>query len=194
MFIDYFIIFGLFLLAFLLSVVLFLLSYFTVLKDSYYEKVSIYECGFEPFEDTRRQFDVHYYLTAVVFIVFDLEFIYLFPWFSIRLPGLFRYYSYLFFLVLLGIGLIYELQTGALDWTYDDEEEASILTAQSNLARNLPKTENLPPSKIRWFVYMRLYPFLLRSLDDLVYAVIDLYIKKPKFEKVWKDMFGEFYI
>lgn len=81
------------------------------------EKLSPYECGFEPFEDTRRRFDVRYYLVAIVFIVFDLEIAFLFPWavmFS-KLPP-FAWGSMGLFLAILVVGFVYDWKKGALDW------------------------------------------------------------------------------
>ena len=81
------------------------------------EKLSPYECGFDPFEDTRRKFDVRYYLVAIVFIVFDLEIAFLFPWavmFS-KLPTL-GWVSMGIFLAILVVGFIYDWKKGALDW------------------------------------------------------------------------------
>ena len=85
------------------------------LPDS--EKLSPYECGFEPFEDARIQFDVRFYLVAILFIIFDLEVAFLFPW-AVALSdiGLFGFISMMIFLFLLTIGFIYEWKKGALEW------------------------------------------------------------------------------
>jgi NADH-quinone oxidoreductase subunit A len=81
------------------------------------QKLSPYECGFEPFEDTRRKFDVRYYLVAIVFIVFDLEIAFLFPWAVMfaKLPP-FAWVSMGIFLAILVVGFIYDWKKGALDW------------------------------------------------------------------------------
>ncbi len=80
-------------------------------------KDSPYECGFEAFEDARMQFDVRYYLVAILFIIFDLEIAFLFPWaVSIREVGLIGFVSMAIFLIILTIGFIYEWKKGALDW------------------------------------------------------------------------------
>jgi NADH-quinone oxidoreductase subunit A len=80
-------------------------------------KDSPYECGFEAFEDARMQFDVRYYLVAILFIIFDLEIAFLFPWaVSIREVGLVGFVSMAIFLIILTIGFIYEWKKGALDW------------------------------------------------------------------------------
>ena len=81
------------------------------------EKNSPYECGFEPFEDARMKFDVRYYLIAILFILFDLEIAFLFPW-AVVLPdiGFFGFASMMVFLLILVIGFIYEWKKGALEW------------------------------------------------------------------------------
>ena len=81
------------------------------------EKLSPYECGFEPFENSRTQFDVRYYLVAILFIIFDLEIAFLFPWaVSLDTIGLFGLVSMGIFLALLVVGFIYEWKKGALEW------------------------------------------------------------------------------
>lgn len=81
------------------------------------EKLSPYECGFEPFDDARNQFDVRFYLVAILFIVFDLEVAFLFPWaVSLGDIGLFGFWSMMSFLGILTIGFIYEWKKGALEW------------------------------------------------------------------------------
>jgi NADH-quinone oxidoreductase subunit A len=81
------------------------------------EKLSAYECGFEPFEDARRKFDVRFYLVAILFIIFDLEVAFLFPWaVSLGDIGLFGFWSMMVFLGVLTVGFIYEWNKGALDW------------------------------------------------------------------------------
>ena len=81
------------------------------------EKLSPYECGFEAFEDARMKFDVRYYLVAILFILFDLEIAFLFPWAvvinDIGLPG---FLSMMLFLAILTIGFVYEWMKGALEW------------------------------------------------------------------------------
>lgn len=81
------------------------------------EKLSAYECGFEAFDDTRGQFDVRFYLVAILFIIFDLEVAFLFPWaVSLGSIGLFGFWSMIVFLGVLTIGFIYEWKKGALEW------------------------------------------------------------------------------
>ena len=81
------------------------------------EKLSPYECGFEPFQDARAKFDVRFYLVAILFIIFDLEVAFLFPWaVSLGALGLFGFWSMIVFLGVLTIGFIYEWRKGALEW------------------------------------------------------------------------------
>lgn len=81
------------------------------------EKLSPYECGFEAFEDARMKFDVRYYLVAILFILFDLEIAFLFPWaVALKDIGLFGFLSMMIFLGILVVGFVYEWMTGALDW------------------------------------------------------------------------------
>ena len=81
------------------------------------EKLSAYECGFEAFDDSRMEFDVRFYLVAILFIIFDLEIAFLFPW-AISLGGIgaLGFWSMMFFLGVLTIGFIYEWKKGALEW------------------------------------------------------------------------------
>ena len=81
------------------------------------EKLSPYECGFEPFEDARGRFDVRFYLVAILFIIFDLEVAFLFPWaVAFGDVGMFGFWSMVIFLGVLTIGFIYEWRKGALEW------------------------------------------------------------------------------
>jgi NADH-quinone oxidoreductase subunit A len=81
------------------------------------EKLSPYECGFDPFEDARVRFDVRYYLVAILFIIFDLEVAFLFPWaVSLGDIGLFGFWSMIVFLGVLTVGFAYEWMKGALEW------------------------------------------------------------------------------
>jgi NADH-quinone oxidoreductase subunit A len=84
-------------------------------KDS--EKLAPYECGFEAFEDSRMRFDVRYYLVAILFIIFDLEIAFLFPWaVSLSTIGAFGLIAMALFLAVLIVGFIYEWKKGALEW------------------------------------------------------------------------------
>jgi len=81
------------------------------------EKVSAYECGFEAFDDARMKFDVRFYLVCLLFIIFDLEIAFLFPWAAAFGDiGLFGFWSMVVFLAVLTIGFIYEWKKGALEW------------------------------------------------------------------------------
>ena len=81
------------------------------------EKLSAYECGFEPLSDSRMEFDVRFYLVAILFIIFDLEIAFLFPWaISLGSIGIVGFISMMIFLFILTIGFIYEWKKGALDW------------------------------------------------------------------------------
>ncbi|MEZ5566108.1 MAG: NADH-quinone oxidoreductase subunit A [Gammaproteobacteria bacterium] len=85
--------------------------------QKYRDKLSAYECGFEPFEDSRMKFDVRYYLVAILFIIFDLEIAFLFPW-AVTLDqiGLVGILAMGVFLAILVVGFIYEWKKGALEW------------------------------------------------------------------------------
>ena len=81
------------------------------------EKQSPYECGFEAFEDSRMKFDVRYYLVAILFIIFDLEIAFLFPWAVVLNEiGMFGFLAMMVFLAILVVGFIYEWRKGALEW------------------------------------------------------------------------------
>jgi len=81
------------------------------------EKLAAYECGFEAFDDARRKFDVRFYLVSILFIIFDLEVAFLFPWaVSLGNIGVFGFWSMICFLGVLTIGFIYEWKKGALEW------------------------------------------------------------------------------
>jgi NADH-quinone oxidoreductase subunit A len=100
-----------------LSGVIVLASYILARQKPDSEKVSAYECGFDAFEDSRGQFDVRFYLVAILFIIFDLEVAFLFPW-AITLGhiGMFGFWSMVVFLGILTIGFVYEWRKGALEW------------------------------------------------------------------------------
>ena len=103
--------------ALLLSLGFVVLNFAFSPKNPDPEKLSAYECGFEPFNDSRMEFDIRFYLVAILFIIFDLEIAFLFPW-AITLGniGLFGFFSMMLFLFILTIGFIYEWKKGALDW------------------------------------------------------------------------------
>ncbi len=100
-----------------LAVMMVVASFLVAKQKPDAEKVSPYECGFEPFSDARSKFDVRFYLVSILFIIFDLEIAFLFPW-AITLGdiGLYGFWSMMAFLSVLTIGFIYEWRKGALDW------------------------------------------------------------------------------
>jgi len=106
-----------FVISSILSVLIFILSFFLTPQKADQEKVSAYECGFNPFDDARATFDVRFYLVAILFLIFDLEISFLFPW-SMVLGSLptFGFWSMIIFLVVLTIGFVYEWRKGALEW------------------------------------------------------------------------------
>ena len=103
--------------SFLISLLIFFASYFLAFQNYDFEKLSAYECGFQPFEDARNKFDIKFYLVAILFIIFDLEVSFLFPW-SIYLNqiGFYGFWFMIFFLFILTIGFVYEWMKGALNW------------------------------------------------------------------------------
>ncbi len=101
----------------LLSSLIIFFTMFLILRTGDIEKISAYECGFHPFEDTRTRFDVRFYLVAILFIIFDLEIMFLFPWgLNIILLDFLGFFSMICFLYILLIGFFYEWKKGALDW------------------------------------------------------------------------------
>lgn len=101
----------------MLSITLFLSSYFLMFQQENIEKVSAYECGFQPFEDTRLKFDVRYYLVGILFLISDLEIMFLFPWSLVCLElGTHGFFVIFFFVLLLFVGFAYEWFKGALLW------------------------------------------------------------------------------
>ena len=103
--------------AILLSIIIVSLSYLLVIQNPESEKLSSYECGFEPYEDARHKFDVKFYLIAILFIVFDIETMFLLPWcVSVSQLNLLGFWSMIDFIIELGIGFIYIWYIGALEW------------------------------------------------------------------------------
>ena len=100
-----------------LSLSFILLNFIFSPKNPDPEKLSAYECGFEAFDDSRMEFDVRFYLVAILFIIFDLEIAFLFPWaVSLGNIGLMGFLSMMIFLFILTVGFVYEWKKGALDW------------------------------------------------------------------------------
>lgn len=103
--------------ALILGLAFLILAWLIAPSDPDSEKVSAYECGFNAFDDARLKFDVRFYLVAILFIIFDLEVAFLFPWaVSLGHLGLFGFWSMMVFLGILTIGFIYEWRKGALEW------------------------------------------------------------------------------
>ncbi len=114
---DYFNILVFMALAVTLSLIVLGLSFWRGPRKPYAEKLSAYECGFDAFSDARMKFDVRYYLIAILFIIFDLEIAFLFPWaVSLKEIGLYGFWSMIVFLSLLTVGFAYEWRKGALEW------------------------------------------------------------------------------
>jgi len=114
---DYLTIIVFLMIAIILSIGFIILNFLASPKNPDPEKLSPYECGFEPFDDSRMEFDVRFYLVAILFIIFDLEIAFLFPWaISLGKIGTFGFISMMIFLFILTIGFIYEWKKGALDW------------------------------------------------------------------------------
>jgi|TARA_B100001121_G_scaffold283339_1_gene277360 NADH-quinone oxidoreductase subunit A len=103
--------------ALLISIGFILINFISSPSNPDPEKLSAYECGFDAFDDSRMEFDVRFYLVAILFIIFDLEIAFLFPW-AITLGeiGVFGFWSMMIFLAVLTIGFIYEWKKGALEW------------------------------------------------------------------------------
>jgi NADH-quinone oxidoreductase subunit A len=100
-----------------LSLLILFLSYYLSVQNPESEKLSTYECGFEPYEDARHKFSVNFYVVAILFIVFDIESMYLFPWsVSLSQIDIVGFWSMIDFIIELGVGYIYVIYMGALDW------------------------------------------------------------------------------
>lgn len=114
---EYLYIYYVLIILILIGLLIYLISYIFSERIIDLEKLSVYECGFDPFEDTRQVFEIKYYLVAILFIIFDLEILFVFPWIFVILHigyiGFFCMYIFLFLLVLI---YIYETFLGILDW------------------------------------------------------------------------------
>lgn len=117
MFFEYILIFKYLFLCFGLSFFLLLVSYLLVYQTPNLEKVSVYECGFNSFNDSRSRFEIRFYLVAILFIIFDLEIVFLFPWVLIlNIISFYGFMTMVIFLFILLIGFVYEWSKGALEW------------------------------------------------------------------------------
>ena len=100
-----------------MGLLLMLSGFIIAVRNPDVEKTSAYECSFNAFDDARMKFDVRFYLVAILFIIFDLEVAFLFPWaVSFQHVGYFGYWSMIVFLVILTVGFVYEWKKGALEW------------------------------------------------------------------------------
>jgi NADH-quinone oxidoreductase subunit A len=107
-----------FLLATVLSALIFWVSCFLSIQNESTSKLSSYECGFDPFEDARNVFDVHFYLVSILFLILDLEVMFLIPWaVSLSSVGLKGFLGMVIFLTVLTVGFFYEWKLGALEWS-----------------------------------------------------------------------------
>ena len=103
--------------AVVLAVIIVTLSYLLAIQNPETEKLSAYECGFEPYEDARNIFDVKFYLVAILFILFDIETMFLLPWsISLSQLSILGFWSMIDFIIELGVGFIYIWYIGALEW------------------------------------------------------------------------------
>lgn len=100
----------------LISLIIISVSLILAASLSDTEKLSSYECGFDPFDDARHTFDIKFYLVAILFIIFDLEVAFLFPWALFVKNNIFAFWAMMLFLIILTIGFVYEWLKGALEW------------------------------------------------------------------------------
>jgi NADH-quinone oxidoreductase subunit A len=126
--------FYLFIFAIVLSIIILGASYVLSIQNESTSKLSSSECGFDPFEDARNIFDVHFYLVAILFLVLDLEVMFLFPWaVSLNSIGLKGFIGMVIFLLILTVGFFYEWRLGALEWASQQSKSNKL----NNLKRNV---------------------------------------------------------
>lgn len=114
---DLYALFVFFICAIVISYVAFLISYIFGVRADDSNKLASYECGFTPFDDARNTFEIHFYLVAILFLMFDLEISFLFPWaISLSTLSCVGYFAMVIFFILLTLGFIYEYKKGALEW------------------------------------------------------------------------------
>jgi NADH-quinone oxidoreductase subunit A len=114
---EYFSIFLFLIVSIILATVIFGFSYLLSIQNPDTEKLSAYECGFDPYEDARHSFDVRFYLIAILFIIFDIEAMFLFPWAnSLSHLNSLGFWTMTDFIIELGIGYLYAWKIGALEW------------------------------------------------------------------------------
>ena len=116
-FTDLYALFVYLILAIIISYVAFGISYLFGIRADDSNKLSAYECGFTPFEDARNTFEIHFYLVAILFLMFDLEISFLYPWaISLSMLSVAGYFAMVIFFILLTLGFVYEYKKGALEW------------------------------------------------------------------------------
>ncbi len=116
--VEYIGVFIYFIIALALAGIILGLSFIFATSKADPEKISAYECGFDPFDDARSRFDIQFYLVSILFIIFDLEVAFLFPWaLTLNKISYFGFWSMMCFLTILTVGFIYEWRKGALDWS-----------------------------------------------------------------------------
>lgn len=114
---EYIIILSIILVVLFIACLLFFLSYVLNYQDNNFAKLSSYECGFQPFEDSRQSFNIEFYLVGILFVIFDLEIVFLFPLcLCLNLLGNFATWSGIIFISILTLGFIYEWIKGGLSW------------------------------------------------------------------------------
>lgn len=117
MLLDYFNFIILLIVALILAVVLMLFSYILVLENPDSEKLSTYECGYEPYENSRHVFNIRFFLVAILFVIFDIEILFLLPWcVTVGKSTLLSYWAVVDFIFELGVGFFYVWYTNCLDW------------------------------------------------------------------------------
>lgn len=117
---EYYFLFFFILISLLIASIMFFLNYYFITQEIYIEKNSAYECGFNPFGEARNKFDIRFYLVGILFIIFDLEIVFLFPWSVFDMYTLQDFISFnvmILFLIILLIGFIYEWKKNALEWS-----------------------------------------------------------------------------
>lgn len=114
---DLYALFVYFVCAIVISYVAFAISYIFGIRADDSNKVAAYECGFTPFDDARNTFEIHFYLVAILFLMFDLEISFLFPWaISLSMLSVAGYFAMVIFFILFTLGFVYEYKKGALEW------------------------------------------------------------------------------
>jgi len=117
---EYYFLFTYIFISILVALIMFFVNYVFIPKDIYIEKNSAYECGFNPFGEARNKFDVRFYLVGILFIIFDLEIVFLFPWSVldiIDLQDTISFFTMMLFLIILLVGFFYEWKKNALEWS-----------------------------------------------------------------------------